>query len=372
MANQGAQKGKPLLPPFINNFIAIEKWMAIQKLQETKKMISDLRRTRIKRMAACLASGLALAAAVALPGTAIAAYPEKPISLVVPYPPGGATDIIGRVVAQKLGQALGQSVVVENRGGAGGDIGAAAVARAAPDGYTLLMGALTSHSIMQTLEKKTITYDLEKDFSPITMVGSVPLVFVVHPSVPAENLKQLIAYAKSKPGYLTYASSGPGAPQRMAAELFKRMAGVDILHIPYNGSGPAMNDLVGGQVLTMVETVPAALGFIKSGRLRALAVSTPERIVMLPDVPTAAEAGLPGFDVSSMFGVLAPAGTPQSIIKRLNTELVKILQMPDVKERLLQLGTFAVFTTPEQTKARIHKEITQWATVIDDAKIKLD
>nr|WP_194723730.1 tripartite tricarboxylate transporter substrate binding protein [Noviherbaspirillum malthae] len=314
------------------------------------------------------AAGLTLAAA----GPAQAAYPDKPIKLVVPYPPGGATDIIGRVVAQKLGGALGQQVVVDNRGGAGGNIGAAAVAKAEPDGYTLLMGALTSHSIMQTLERKSLGYNLEKDFAPITMVGSVPLVFVVHPSVPAKNLKELIAYAKSKPGYLTYASSGAGAPQRMAAELFKRTAGVDMMHVPYKGSGPAMNDLVGGQVLTMVETVPAAQGFIKAGKLRALAVTTPQRISMLPDVPTASEEGLTGFSVSSMFGVLAPANTPKPIVDRLNAELVKILQMPEVKEQLLQQGAYAMSTSPDQTSERIRQEISMWAKVIEEAKITND
>lgn len=318
--------------------------------------------------------GIAMAAglAFAMSSSALAAYPEKPIRLIVPYPPGGATDIIGRVVAQKLGGALGQQVIVENRGGAGGNIGAAAAAKADPDGYTLLMGALTSHSIMQTLERKTLSYSLEKDFAPITMVGSVPLVFVVHPSVPARNLKELIAYAKSKPGFLTYASSGAGAPQRMAAELFKRAAGVDILHVPYKGSGPAMNDLVGGQVLTMVETVPAAQGFIKAGKLHALAVTTPQRISMLPDVPTAIESGLPGFSVSSMFGVLAPANTPKAIVERLNTELVRILQMPEVKEQLLQQGAYAMSMTPEQTTERIKKEIEMWAKVIEDARITGD
>ena len=320
-------------------------------------------------------AALALAAAfgVAAPGAALAAaYPDKPIKLVVPYPPGGATDIIGRVVAQRLGAALGQQVIVDNRGGAGGNIGAALVAKAAPDGYTLLMGALTSHSIMQTLESKTLNYNLEKDFAPISMVGAVPLVFVVNPTLPVNNLAELIAYAKARPGQLTYASSGAGAPQRMAAELFKRAAGVDMLHVPYKGSGPAMSDLVGGQVLTMVETVPAAQGFIKAGKLRALAVTTPERISMLPDVPTAGEAGLPNFAVSSMFGVLAPAGTPKEIVDRLNAEMVKMLQVPEVKEQLLQQGAYALSTSPQQTTERIRKEIGMWAAVIQDAKITGD
>ena len=333
-------------------------------------MIFNARRRAFSRTVGSLviAATFGLAAGTALG----AAYPDRPIRLVVPYPPGGATDIIGRVVAQRLGTALGQQVIVENRGGAGGNIGAAAVAKAAPDGYTLLMAALTSHSIIQTLESKTINYSLEKDFAPITMVGSVPLVFVVHPSVPANNLSELIAYAKSRPGHLTYASSGPGAPQRMGAELFKRAAGVDMLHVPYKGSGPAMADLVGGQVLTMVETVPAAQGFIKSNKLRALAVTTPERISMLPDVPTAAEAGLPGFAVSSMFGVLAPANTPKEIVERLNTEMVKLLQVPEVKEQLLQQGAYALSTTPQETAEHIRKEIGMWATVIQESKITAD
>ena len=334
-------------------------------------MIFNARRRAFSRTVSRLL--IAAAFGLAAPGTALAAaYPDRPIRLVVPYPPGGATDIIGRVVAQRLSVALGQQVIVDNRGGAGGNIGAAAVAKAAPDGYTLLMAALTSHSIIQTLESKTINYNLEKDFAPITMVGAVPLVFVVHPSVPANNLKELIAYAKSRPGYLTYASSGAGAPQRMAAELFKRAAGVDMLHVPYKGSGPAMADLIGGQVLTMVETVPAAQGFIKANKLRALAVTTPERISMLPDVPTAGEAGLPGFVVSSMFGVLAPANTPKEIVDKLNAELVKLLQVPEVKEQLLQQGAYAMSTSPQQTAERIKKEIGMWATVVQEAKITGD
>ena len=307
-----------------------------------------------------------------MPGLAAAAYPDKPIRLIVPYPPGGATDVIGRVMAQRLSGVLGQNVIVDNRGGAGGNIGADAVAKAAPDGYTLLMGAVTSHSIMSTLEKSTIKYNFEKDLVPVSIVGSVPLVFVVHPSVPVKTLKELIAYAKSKPGELSFASSGAGAPQRLAAEMFKRSAGVEMIHVPYKGSGPAMTDLMGGQVLTMVETVPAALPHIRSGKLRALAVTTPQRISMLPDVPTAGEAGMPGFEVSSLFGILAPAGTPRDIVARLNSEITRLLGQPEVQAQLLAQGAYSVTTTPEQAAARVHQEVEMWAKVIKEANVKPD
>ncbi len=322
---------------------------------------------------AALHIGLALAtSALALPGTAAAAWPDKPIRLIVPFPPGGATDVIGRVMAMRLTTVLGQSVIVDNRGGASGNIGADAVAKAAPDGYTLLLGAVTSHSINATLEKATIKYNFEKDLVPVAIVGSVPLVFVVHPSVPVKTLKELIAYAKTKPGELSFASSGAGAPQRLAAEMFKRSAGVDMMHVPYKGSGPAMTDLIGGQVLTMVETVPAALPHIRSGKLRPLAVTTPQRISMLPDVPTAGEAGMPGFEVSSLFGILAPAGTPPEIVARLNAEILKLVALPEVKEQLLAQGAYAVSTTPEQAGARIHQEVQMWARVIREANVKPD
>jgi tripartite-type tricarboxylate transporter receptor subunit TctC len=322
---------------------------------------------------AALHIGLALATgALAVPGTAAAAYPDKPIRLIVPFPPGGATDVIGRVMAMRLTTALGQSVIVDNRGGASGNIGADAVAKAAPDGYTLLLGAVTSHSINATLEKATIKYNFEKDLVPVAIVGSVPLVFVVHPSVPVKTLKELIAYAKSKPGELSFASSGAGGPQRLAGEMFKRAAGVDMMHVPYKGSGPAMTDLIGGQVLTMVETVPAALPHIKAGKLRPLAVTTAQRISMLPDVPTAGEAGLPGFEVGSLFGILAPAGTPREIVARLNTEVLKLLALPEVKEQLLAQGAYAMSTTPEQAAARIHQEVEMWAGVIREANVKPD
>ena len=316
---------------------------------------------------------LALAGMSATPHAGAAGpYPDRPIRLVVPFPPGGATDVIGRVMALRLTTALGQTVIVDNRAGASGNIGADAVAKAAPDGYTLLLGAVTSHSINATLEKATVKYNFEKDLVPVAIVGSVPLVFVVNPNVPVKTLKELITYAKSKPGELSFASSGAGGPQRLAAEMFKRSAGVDMMHVPYKGSGPAMTDLIGGQVLTMVETVPAALPHIKAGKLRPLAVTTPQRISMLPDVPTAGEAGLPGFEVSSLFGILAPAGTPRQIVARLNAEILKLLALPEVKEQLLAQGAYTVTTTPDQAAARIHQEIEMWAGVIRDANVKPD
>jgi tripartite-type tricarboxylate transporter receptor subunit TctC len=307
------------------------------------------------------------------PGLILAdTYPTKPVRMVVPYPPGGATDIIGRVLAQKLSDKLGQQVVVDNRPGAAGNIGAQQVAQAPGDGYTLLMGALTSHSISASLHRSVLAYDLAKDFAPISIVGTVPLVLVVNPSVPANSLPQLIALAKAKPGKLAFASAGNGSPQHLAGEMFKLLAGVDIFHVPYKGSGPAMTDLVGGQVPMMFETAPAALPQVQGGKLRPLVVATEQRISMLPDVATAAEAGLRGFEVSSMFGLLAPANTPKPIIARLNSELAAILQLPEVKEKFQQQGVDATHTTPEQAAQRIREEVAKWAKVISEANVKAE
>jgi tripartite-type tricarboxylate transporter receptor subunit TctC len=292
--------------------------------------------------------------------------------MVVPFPPGGAADILGRVLAQKLTEHLGQQVIVDNRAGASGNIGAEAVAKAPGDGYTILMGALTSHAINYTLERKVLRYDLERDLAPIAIVATVPFVLVMHPSVPAQSVSELVAYAKAKPGQLSYGSSGAGAPQRLAAEMFRLRSGVDMLHVPYKGSGQVITDLVGGQVLTAFESVPAALPHIKAAKLRALAVTTARRVPMLPDVPTMAEVGFPDFEVSSTFGILAPIGTPRSVIERLNGELARILQLPDVKERFLQQGAFATSTSPEQGAQRIRAEIAMWAKVIDQASVKPD
>ncbi|MGO4326623.1 tripartite tricarboxylate transporter substrate binding protein [Cupriavidus sp. 2TAF22] len=320
-----------------------------------------------------LASAGALLAGAACPGLAAAAdYPAKPIRLVVPYPPGGATDVIGRTLAQHLSTALGQQVVVDNRAGAAGNIGAELVAKAPADGYTLLMGALTSHAINAALYKSRVSYDIEKSFAPISIVGNVPLVFVVNPTVKAGSLPQLIALAKASPGAVTFASAGNGSPQHLAGEMFKRMAGVDMLHVPYKGSGPAMTDLIGGQVLSMIETVPAAQSYVKGGKIRALAVTTSERVTALPDVPTAREAGLKDFEVNSMFGIVAPAGTPAPVIDRINSELKKILAEPEVKASLLNQGAIATWTTPAQTQARIKAELAKWTAVIKEAGVKPD
>jgi tripartite-type tricarboxylate transporter receptor subunit TctC len=305
--------------------------------------------------------------------SAIKNYPDKPIKLVIPYPPGGATDVIGRIMAQELSKSLNQQVVPDNRAGDSGNIGADMVAKSPADGYTLLMGALTSHSINANLDKDKIRYNLEKDFTPVDVVGVVPLVFVVNPSVPVKNMKEFIAYAKANPGKLTFASSGAGAPQRLAMEMFRYQLGLDLLHVPYKGSGPAMTDLVGGQVLTMSETVPAALQFIQAGQLRPLAVTTAKRISQLPDVPTVTEAtGLPNFDVVSMFGILAPAGTPKPIIDKLSTDIKVILQRPEVQDRMLAAGVYVNYLSPADSSKRITREMTMWSKVIKDANIKPD
>lgn len=322
-----------------------------------------------------------LAAAVAAVGLfmgfspaahADAGYPDKPVRLIVPYAPGGATDVIGRVIAQHLSTSLGQQFVVENRAGAGGSIGAGQVAKSAADGYTLLLGAFTSHTINAALTPKAVPFDINDSFSYVSIVGTVPLVFVTHPSVPAKNLTELIALAKQKPGELSFASAGTGSPQHLSTEMFQRQTGVEVLHVPYKGSGPAITDLVGGQVNVMIDTVPAAQGQIKAGNLRALGTTTAERVASLPDTPTAAEAGLPNFHVSSMFALAAPAGTPPEVVEKLNTSLKDILNTQEVKDSLLAQGAIATYTTPDQASKAIIDEYNKWRTLIQESNITVD
>ena len=318
----------------------------------------------------CRPLALATIACTFIASVAHAQYPDHAIRLVVPYPPGGATDVIGRVMAQKLGVALGQTVVVDNRSGATGALGAAIVAKEKPDGYTLLMGALTSHSISSILSGANAQYDMNKSFAPVAIVGRVPLVFVVNPGVKANTLDELIALAKASPGSISVASSGTGSPQHLAAEMFQRRAGIKLLHVPYNGSGPAMTGLIGGQVNMMVETAPAAHALVKTGKLRALATATAEPIASMPGVPTATEAGLKNFDVHSMFGIVAPAGTPAAIVAKLNAALKTILEQQDTKDSMLAQGANATWTTPEQAALAIRDEVAKWMQVIRDGNIK--
>ena len=319
-------------------------------------------------------AGVASALAGALPvRAATAAYPDKPVSMVVPFPPGGATDIIGRVIAAELSTALGKQVIVDNRGGAGGNIGAQAVAKAPADGYTILMGALTSHATIATLEKDRVRYNLVRDFSTVAVVGSVPLVFVATPSLPVKSMQELVAYIKANPGKVSFGSSGAGAPQRMASEMLKTQYKLATEHIPYRGSGPAITDLVGGQLQFMAETVPAVQQFIKGGKLTPLAVAAANRDPNLPEVPTTAEAGFPNLLVSSTFGVLVPAATPRDIVQKLNLEIYKALQKPSVRAQLALQGVAPqTALSPEAAQDRLKAEVAKWAKVIDEANIKLD
>jgi len=310
---------------------------------------------------------LALFAAIASAQT----YPAKPIRLVVPFPPGGATDILARDVAQKLTEAWGQQVIVDNRPGAGGNIGSELVAKSAPDGYTLEMGTVGTHAINASLYAK-MPYDHVKDFAPVILVAGVPNVLVVNPAVPANSVAELIEYAKANPGKLNFASSGNGTSIHLSGELFKVMAGVQMTHVPYKGSAPALQDLLGGQVQLMFDNLPPSLPQIKAGKLRALAVTSVARAPALPDVPTMAEAGLPGYEASSWFGVLAPAGTPPAIVAKLNSEIAKWLATPEAKEKLSKQGANAAGGTPEDFAKHIAAETTKWAKVVKDSGAKID
>jgi len=314
-------------------------------------------------------------AAVALASLAAVAqaqaWPSKPIKWVVPFAPGGTTDILARTVGEKLAVALGQPVIIENKPGAGGGVGAEFTAKSAPDGYTIMGGTISTHAINASLYK-SLPYDPVKDFVAITLIARVPNMLVINPSVPAKDVKELIALLKANPGKYSFASSGNGTSQHLSGELFKSMSGTDMQHIPYKGSPPALQDVVGGQVAMTFDNITTALPLAKAGKLRALAVTTAKRSSVAPEVPTLAESGLPGFEVGSWQGVFAPAGTPPEIVKRLNAEIVKALNMPDVREKLSGLGAEIVADSPEEFSALVKAEVAKWADVVKKSGAKVD
>ncbi|MGB6102847.1 MAG: tripartite tricarboxylate transporter substrate binding protein [Pusillimonas sp.] len=303
-------------------------------------------------------------AIVGASATAAAAdYPSKPIRLIVPFSAGGTSDFLARTVAEKLGADLGTTVVVDNRPGAGGNIGSNMVANANPDGYTLVLGTVGTHAINQSVYKD-MPFDAVQDFAPISLIAAVPNMLVANPSVQANSVQELIALAKDKPGEITFASSGNGSSIHLSGEMFKSLAGVDMLHVPYKGSGPAVIDLLGGQVDIMFDNMPSALPHVQAGKLKALAVTTGERSEAAPELPTIAEEGVKDYEATAWFGLLAPAGTPADIIDKLNAEIVKILDMPDVKKRLAEQGAKAVSNSPEEFASYIKAELKKWADVV--------
>ena len=298
-------------------------------------------------------------------------YPSKPIHLVVPFPPGGPTDIVGRMVAQKLSDGVGQNVVVENRPGAGGTVGSASVAKAAPDGYTLLYGSTSTLAIAPSLYKN-LSYDPQKAFAPISLVSSGPIIIAVNEKVPARTLKEFIELAKSSPGKLAYGSGGNGTPPHLAGELFKTVAGVDLLHVPYKGGGPAITDVAAGQVQAIFEGQVALMPHFQSGRVRPLAITGAKRSPALPDVPTATEAGLPKYDANFWSGVVAPAGTPPEVIARLNSALVKALGSAEVRDTLTKQGLEPAGNAPREFAEHIRAEAQKWAAVVKASGAKVD
>ena len=318
-----------------------------------------------------LRAALALLCALAASLVAAQGYPSKPIHLIVPFPPGGPTDIVGRLVGQKLSEGLGQPVVIDNRAGAGGTVGSTAAAKAPPDGYTLLYGSTSTLAIAPALYRD-LAYDPKSAFAPISLVSRGAIIAAVNARVPARTLQEFIALAKKTPGKLSYSSAGSGTPPHLAAELFKTVAGVDLLHVPYKGGAPAINDLVGGQVQAIFEGQVVLLPHIKSGKVRALAITGAKRDPALPDVPTFAEAGLPRYDAYFWSGLVAPAGTPAEVVAKLNGVLVQALNAPDAHDALTRQGLEPAPTTPQQFASFIASELERWGRVAKDSGAKLD
>jgi tripartite-type tricarboxylate transporter receptor subunit TctC len=326
-----------------------------------------LQSVSLRLLATC---GVFVAVVVAFPVNADT-FPSKTVKLVVPFPAGGPLDATGRTIAQKLTEAWGQSVIVENKPGAGGNIGAEYVAKSAPDGYTVVMGALSTHAVNPSLYPK-MPFDAQKDFAPITLVAVTPNVLVVNPSLPVHSVKELIAYAKANPGKLSFGSGSIGSAGHLAGELFKVDAGVDMVHVPYKGAAPAMQGLLTGDTQLMFDNLASAMSQVKGGKLRALAVTTAERSKLVPELPTMAEAGVPGFDISTWYGLLAPAGTPPDVIAKWNADVTKILSAPEMRERLAAQGAEAAPDSPADFAKFIASELVKYAKIVKASGAKVD
>ncbi len=313
----------------------------------------------------------AVGAAIPAGALAQAAYPSKPVTIVVPFAAGGTTDILARIIGQALTSELGQPVVVDNRAGAGGNIGGALAAKAPADGYTLFMGTVGTHAINASLYKK-MPFDPVKDFAPLTRVANVPNLLVANPAQPYKSVKELIAYAKANPGKVNFGSSGNGSSIHLSGELFKSLAKVDMVHVPYKGSAPAVTDLLGNQIGIMFDNMPSAIQHVRSGKLVPIAVTTAKRSPELPNVPTIAEAGVPGYEATSWFGMFAPAGTPAPVLAKLNTALVKVLNQAEVKKKINEQGAETTSETPEQFAAFIKAESVKWGKVVQESGASLD
>ena len=321
----------------------------------------------MKRFAAF---ALAALCAIAAPLVQAQRFPERPIRFIVPFPPGGGNDILARVIAPKMAEFLGQPVIVDNRAGAGGNIGADIAAKSAPDGYTIVIAS--NQVTMNPALYAKLPFDIEKDFEPIALAASVPMVLVVHPSVAARNVSELIALAKANPGKLNYSTPGTGTPQHIAFEVFNHAAGINITHVPYKGTGPAIADLIGGQVQAAFGTMASLEQQVKAGKLRALAVATPKRSQVMRDVPTVAESGLPGFDVSLWYSILAPAGTPKEIVARISGDIAKTLALPEVRDRLVAQGFDVSYLNPEQMSELMRRDTARWGKSLREIGLKLD
>jgi tripartite-type tricarboxylate transporter receptor subunit TctC len=320
----------------------------------------------------CLLIAVTLALVASSLGAAQAQpYPSKPIRFVVPYPAGGPLDTVARLLGQKVSESTREPVIVDNKPGAGGNIGADAVAKAAPDGYTILMGAVATHAINPYLYA-SMPYDAARDFIPVTQIASTPNVLVVNPSVPASTVPEFIAYAKANPGKLNFGSGSTGSAGHLAGELFKTMAGVDMTHVPYKGAAPAMNDLIGGQIQLMFDNLASSLAQVRAGRIKALAVTTAKRSALAPQLPTIAESGLPGFDINTWFGLFVPAGTPRGVVERLHAEFTRALAAPDIREKMLNLGAEPVGSTPGQFAAYVRAEADKYARVVKASGARAD